>query len=67
MFSPIGRVSAAMALEALAVLSCIGPGDGAVGPGKRSKGIARGRIPFESNEYTTPKPKSASLKRLLRK
>jgi len=38
-----------------------------IGPGKGSKGMVRGRVAVEPNEYTTPKTKSESLKRLLAK
>jgi hypothetical protein len=37
------------------------------GPGKGSKGIARGRIDRTPNEHEISKLQSASLKRLLRK
>lgn len=57
------------ALVMMATMSLLEPIDESqdTGPGKASKGIVRDRLEVEPTEHTTPKRKSDSLKRLLRK
>lgn len=66
--SMIGSTIIAAALLAAGPLADAGFGESNnTGPGKASKDIARGRVKLEPTEHTTTKPKSESLKRLLRK